>query len=559
MKPSLFNPLWLVLAVLALSWCWLLPNQTQPWLAFHRDAWAAIVLTLVSGYVLLKSPHPIAWNGLTVLTVAMLAVITMQYAVGHIHSLGVAWINAAYLLGFLLTLLAGSAWERISRFQCADLVFIAVLIASLASVALQIHQWLGFESIGPWILKPNNSRQYANMAQPNQLASLLLLGVLACAWLNHRGWLQRYAAVLFAMFLLFGVALTQSRTGWVNTALIVSALIAWRNLPHVGRLPLVAMGLMGFYAVCVLSLPVLHELFAVSGVPTEVRSIGDSARLKLWIALIEAVTMQPWFGFGWGQVGHAQFLVGLHQMMDGATLQNAHNLPLDLVLWMGVPLGLVVTTLLGRWVWQAVTHVSNIYQILMLMFLMVLGVHAMLEYPLQYAYFLLPAGLMLGALNSSLGFPILFHSPKWTGPIVVLIAATMLAVTIRDYMRVETSFYGLRFEERKIQTNIPATPPDVLVLTQWFDFITLARIDPAKTHGTKDIENATSLVKTLPSPLGFYKLAAMLAFADRPTEAQHWLQVLCKVNNPKICTIMQNRWIQESPNNPPMGAVQWVK
>jgi hypothetical protein len=157
-----------------------LPNHVPPWLGFHADAWAAIVLTLVSAYVLLKTPNATEWHGLTLLTFAMLAVVVIQYATGLIHSFGVAWTNMAFLLGLLVALLAGSAWERVSRLQCADLLFMAVVVGAVVSVGLQIHQWLDLEPAGAWILRSSGSRHYANMVQPNQLASLARLDASPC-------------------------------------------------------------------------------------------------------------------------------------------------------------------------------------------------------------------------------------------------------------------------------------------------------------------------------------------------------------------------------------------
>lgn len=558
MTPSLVRPFWFFFSVASLALCWILPNHAPPWLTFHADAWAAIVLAILSAYVLLKTPFRIEWHGVTLITLAMLAIVVLQYALGLIHSFGVAWINMAYLLGLLVAVLAGSAWERVSRLQCADFLFASVVVGALVSVGLQFHQWLGLEPIGPWILMSSGARYSANLAQPNQLASLLFLGVLGCAWLNRRGWMPAYLAILMAMYFLFGLALTESRTAWINAAFIVSTLIAGRRLPGFGRLPPVAAGLSVFYIVCILTLPVLNELFGSSGMPVELRSMSDSVRLKLWTTLIEAASLRPWFGFGWGQAGHAQFLMHIDQLIDGGTLQSAHNLVLDLVLWSGIPIGLLVSAVLTRWVWIAIRRVADVFQVMMLLFLAVLTIHAMLEYPLQYAYFLLPAGMMLGALNSSLNFRVFLNLPKWTGVVSILVVSFVLIVTIRDYMRVETSFYGLRFEQRKIQTDIPATPPDVLVLTQWFDYLTFVRMDPAQVHDDTTIMWADNLVKTMPSALGIYKLAAMMAFAGRADEAQHWQRVLCKVNLQEQCLNMKNAWATDAKKYPLMAATPWV-
>jgi len=395
------------------------------------------------------------------------------------------------------------------------------------------------------------------MVQPNQLASLLMLGLLGCAWLYKRGWLHGAPATVLAMLLLFGVALTESRTGWLNALVICSLLLLWRRLPGMARLPFVGLGLILFLLICVLALPTLHQTYSSTGTAVEVRSLGDSSRLHLWSILIEAISAKPWFGFGWGQVGHAQFLVNPEKMFDGSTVQNAHNLALDLMLWMGIPLAAGVVILLANWAYVALRQVSNVFQALMLLFVAVLVVHAMLEFPLQYAYFLLPAGLMLGSLNATLNLRVLVRTPRWTAGLVALLAGVVLAITLRDYVRVETSFYGLRFEYRKIKTDIPARPPDVWVLTQWFDYIAFARTDPAQFHAPQDIAKAEDIVTTMPSALGMYKLASMHAFANDPDQAQRWHQILCKVNHPLLCSTMRDRWAQDSQSYPALAVVPW--
>lgn len=557
MSYTLLRPFWFGFAALALSLSWLLPNHLPPWLAFHADAWSAVVLTGVAAFVLLRVRAAVGWHGLALLTAALIGVVTLQYSFGLIHQFGVAWINMAYLLGFLFALLVGSSWERATRRQCADMLFTAVVLAAVVSVGLQLHQWLDLEPVGPWILRSTGSRHYANMVQPNQLASLLFLGVLGCAWLYLRGWIHAHVAVALAMGLLFGLALTESRTGWINALLIVAAIFTQRRLPGVGRLPPVALGLAAFYALCVVSLPLINENFGTSGIPVQLRSVADNTRISIWKMLIEAAALRPWTGFGWGQIGHAQFLMSIDQMYPGASLQQAHNLILDLVLWNGIPIGLTVAVLLGWWGWQAVRRVADSFQLLMILFLVVLFAHAMLEYPLQYAYFLLPAGLMMGALNTSLDFRVAFQTSKWITGGVWLAGAAVLSVTIRDYFRVETSFYGLRFEQRKIQTSIPPVPPDVLVLTQWYDYIYFARLDPRQVHGAQDLLWASNLVRTMPSALGMYKLASMFAFADQPEEARQWLKILCKINPQPQCEIIRAKWLEQSTKHKQMAAVSW--
>lgn len=557
MSTALLRPFWLVAAAVALSLSWLLPNHTPPWLGFHADAWAAVVLTGVAAGVIWRSKST-PWPTLALLTAALIGLVGLQHVFGLIRQFGVAWINILFLTGLLLALLVGRSWERASPRQCADLLFIAAAAGAVISVGVQWHQWLGWEPLGPWILKSPGSRHFANMVQPNQLASLLLLGLLGCAWLHLRGQLNGIAAVVLAVWLLFGLALTESRTGWLNTLLIVAAFWMARRFAGMRHVSRVAIGLAGFYFLTVaFLLPTLNGFYGASGVPVAPRSIEDSPRINLWTMLIEAAALRPWTGFGWGQVSHAEFLMPIERMYPGASAQQAHNLVLDLVLWNGVPIGLAVAALLAVWAWRVVRRISDPFQLLMALFLGVLGIHAMLEYPLQYAYFLLPAGLMIGALEASVGLRPVFEAPRSLTASLLIGAAAMLTLTVRDYFRVETSFYGLRFEQRKIQTSIPPVPPDVQVLTQWRDYIHFARLEPSQVHHPEALAWASDVVRTMPSALGMYKVAAMLAFAGQPDEAQRWLQILCRINPAAQCDIVKTMWAKQSAQHAPIAAVPW--
>lgn len=540
-----------------LSLAWLLPNHTPPWLAFHSDAWSATVLTAVGLGVLWKSSSKSRWHILTFTAALFCLVPWLQYALGLISAFGTAWIDSIYLLGLLFAIQTGETWEQQSSEQPADLVFVAVLIAALVSTGLQIFQWAGLEPIGPWTLNVmGQSRFYANMAQPNQLASLLLLGLMGCSWGVYRRKLNANLATLLACFLLTGVALTESRTAWVNLVLLGLGAIVWRKkLPSV-RYLWVVMGLGVYFAVCVAMLPLLVSL-ADSGVVLEYRPLVDNARLGAWKMLFDASLQRPLTGFGWGQLASANFLVIENYPGQPGLFTQSHNLILDLILWNGYPLGLLAVAVVGWWVWKVLSLARSFSQIHLVALVVILGTHAMLEFPLQYAYFLLPFGLVAGALHTSLGFQPVFKSKQWIQIAVAATCVLVLAITIRDYFRVETSFYGLRFENRKIVTDIPSTPPDVIALTQFRDHLLFARNMPQGNVDSHELNWMVDTVTTLPSAHIMYKLAANLALNQRPDKSQKWLLRLCKTTPAPNCQAMKLTWEKESLVNSEMAAVDW--
>jgi len=540
-----------------LSLAWLLPNHAPPWNAFHSDAWSAMVLTVVGIGVVWKSRLPSRWNFLTIAVGIFCIVPWLQYALGLIPAFGTAWINSIYLVGLLFAIQTGEAWERQSPEQPADLLFNAVLFAAVVSTGLQIFQWAGLDPIGPWTLHvTGQSRFYANIAQPNQLASLLLLGLLGCSWSVYRGKLHPTLAILIACFLLMGVALTESRTAWVNLVFLSLGAIVWRKkLPSVHHL-WVIMGLGVYFAVCVAMLPLLVSL-TDSGAALEYRPLVDHARLGAWKMLFDASLQRPLAGFGWGQLAIANFLVIENYPSQPGLFTQSHNLILDLIMWNGYPLGSLAVAVVGWWVWKILVLARNFSQIHLVAFVVILGTHAMLEFPLQYAYFLLPFGLVAGALHTSLGFKPVFKSNQWVQIAIATTSVLVLAITIRDYFRVETSFYGLRFENRKIVTDIPSTPPDVIALTQFRDHLLFARNVPRGNVAPHELSWMIDTVNTLPSAHVMYKLAANLALNQRPDESQKWLLRLCKTTPAPNCQTMKLTWEKESLVNSEMAAVDW--
>jgi O-antigen ligase len=547
---------WMVFAALALSLTWLLPNHSFPWVGFHGDAWAALMLLVVGVFVLWRNKLAVGWHWMPVLVAGSVAIPLLQYVSGMTAFFGVAWINAAYLLGFALALLVGAAWEKVAPHQCADYLFVAIGVASVCSVGLQLYQLLGLAPIGPWTLNSVGTRYSANLAQPNQLASLLLLGLLGCGWGHARKFLNPYFAVSLAAFLLLGVALTESRTGWLNVTLLVVAVFFWRRLaPSHSYLKVVA-GLTVFFVACVWLAPAIND-FTGSGESIRRLSVSNDARWTAWKMFLRAAANRPLLGFGWGQLGQAQFLMLDEHTPLGANFLQAHNLILDLVLWNGIPLGLAIGGFLAWWFWTVARRLNNFAQWLLMSFVIVLGTHAMLEFPLQYAYFLLPMGMVAGCLNVTLELGLVLRTKRWLTGVVLVLAIAALTITIRDYFRAETSLYGLRFEQKKLKTSIPPTPPDVLVLTQWHDYILFARIEPRRNMSSTEFVWMRALVSTLPSAYGMYRFAAMLALNGQPQEAQKWLLRICLVTPPEQSEAIQAEWANQSRTYGEIAAIPW--
>jgi len=552
------SPFWLLNSSVALSLAWLLPNHSHPWLTFHADAWVAVMLAIVAVFVFWHNKLSVEWHWVSVVAAALVAVPLVQHAVGIIPLFGIAWINSVYLLGFLLALLMGAAWEQESAGQCADYLFLALGIASFLSVGLQLHQLFILEGAGPWILYSVGTRHSANLAQPNQLASLLMLGLVSCGWGFYRRQLGFISALVAAAFLLVGVALTESRTAWVNIAfLFISAAIWHRLLPS--RRFLWAVAALGvFFFAFVLALPTVYDLIW-DGFPARLRTDSPvkDPRWIIWSMFLKVAFHKPLLGFGWGQLHQAQLMLPNEHLDQSGMYSSAHNLFIDLIDWSGFPIGLAVSAILIGWFIAVVRRINNFSHLALFAGLGILGVHAMLELPLHYAYFLLPAGLMMGCLNTSLNLPKAFGPNRWLTGMVFVVGLAALSFTIRDYFRVETSMFGLRFEQKKIETSIPLTPPDVLVLTQWRDYMVFARMEPRSGLPASELERMRALVTSMPGNLVMYKLAVTMVYNGQPAEAQEWLKKACMFTAKEQCEKARVQWASLSLLDGRIASVPW--
>ncbi|APW40287.1 hypothetical protein RD110_26350 [Rhodoferax koreense] len=551
---------WLTVWATTLSCSWLLPNHYLPWTAFHTDAWSGLAFLGAAIVVLLRFKKPVEWHLSAVVVAVACFIPAIQHLAGLVLFAGQAWIVSLYLLGLLGALLLGQRWEQAQAGQLADGLLLAIGLASIVSVTLQLQTWLGLIDTGIfdiWTMGLSGARPYANLGQPNQLATLLLWGLLGGAWAVHTRRIGAIAFLSFAMFLLMGIALTQSRTAWIGLSFLVACTWYWRHLWRSRRLPWIATGLF----ICFWTInPLLHMLqeflgFETSGEYFRQGPQGD-LRFAAWELFSRAVTEHPWLGYGWTTVGRAQLSLAEAFPPLYPTFGHSHNLFLDFALWLGLPLGLLFSASLIWWSVRTFLKVSDAGSAILVMCLGAVGIHAMLEFPLNYAYFLLPAGAMAGILNQRGGGRV-WETPRWSFLAILTIAALLLAVVIRDYFRVESSYREARFENARIGTLPIGQPPDVIVLDQLSENINFMRYDVKEGMSTSQLDALVKVATAYPGGGRSYKVAKALALNGRASDASRWLRTVCKISDPAECAVIQQVWARDAANNPLIAAVPW--
>ena len=558
---AVMTPLWLVFWAVLFSLCWLVPVHLPPWKTFSPDAWSAFSVLVIALVVVIRTRSVLIWHSLSCLVAGLVLLPWLQFFFGLLPFVGQAWISSAYLLGFLLALIIGERWELACPSQLAHGLFMAIGLAAIASVGLQLYTWLdlaGSGVMGMWSMDWSGTRPYANLGQPNQLATLLLWGVMACLWAYLHKAIGEWVAIFTTAFLLLGIALTQSRAGFLTLTVMLVAVWFWRDLWPSRLLPRVVSGLYLY----ILMIPSLLRwlnatlLLDQNDVYVRVTQQGE-LRLSAWRLFIQAVVERPWFGYGWTEVSSAQLAVADQLPVLDGIFQQSHNLFLDLVLWTGLPIGLLVTGMLIHWFWKKLRAVRRAEEAALFLLLTAVGIHALVEYPLQYAYFLLPAGLVMGILEARLGARIVGRTPHWMLSCLWVTAALVLGVTIRDYAQVASSYNLLRLEQSIVgQGRGPmGGPPDVWALTQLREWIVVARYKAHPGMSQRELTEMTVMTHVYPAVDLIYQLATALALNGQPDEARVWLRKICKVADESQCRLGQRSWEQDSR----MAAIQWPK
>lgn len=392
---------------------------------------------------------PGLWAAFGLLAVA--ALWSMEVALPA--SLG--WSALALLAAAAAVAWHGSAEETPSS-DAIDAFCTALLAAGVASALISLVQVFapGWAD-GTFIARSGlPGRAVGNLRQPNHLSSLLMWALVAWVPLARAGrvagWrFPAHVAWPLALLLLWAVVLTASRTGIVGVLLLALWGAVDGRLGRRMRVTLVTAPL-AYLALWLVMSAWAHATGATFGGEARLAE-GDvsGSRWGIWSNTLALIAAHPWTGVGFGQFNFA-WTLSPFPGRPVAFFDHTHNLPLQLWVELGIPLGTLV--LLGLlWAlaqaavrsWRAQGDVGVGSRAAFMVVLMI-GVHSLFEYPLWYAYFLLPAAWAFGyALRRPPGSPAAAEEPVVTvagSPWPLRAAGVLLLLgsvyALQDYWRV---------------------------------------------------------------------------------------------------------------------------
>ena len=438
-------------------------------------AWIAILLACVAGPLLAFNLTPSAtlFNQLIALAGAGCLLICIEEAQPHgrvgpavwallilLCAPWVSWVwtglplslvlSATGLIGTaLLLLLAAQGLDDSARRTWFAALCWGLLIAGLLSLVVSVLQVFWPQLPDGDIIAHSGipGRAVGNMRQPNHLASLLMWSCVAAAYLADQGHLKLFGGAKALPVLLFGfvfaVVLSASRTGMLGVAILAVWGALDRKLSRASRLSLLATPLMlglAWWLMAQWASSGGHAFGAESRLASE--GAGSPERMKILSNAWELVKRNPWTGVGWGEFNLAWSMTPFPNRPI-AFFDHSHNLLMELSVELGIPACIAIVGLLLWALWGAF-RASMMAQgedavtgRCAVMLVLVIGLHSLLEYPLWYAYFLVPTALAFGL---ALAGGNRHAEPAGKMPDLLMVAGALIIVgsafAVYDYLRV---------------------------------------------------------------------------------------------------------------------------
>jgi O-antigen ligase len=519
--------------------------NTLPWRAAHSEAFAFLAVLIWGWGAARRNAVQVRLNMPILALLCMGLLIAIQYATGQIVFGGDAAILLLYVCLCSITLLIAQwhgndvAWPRILAFS--------LLLIALASALIALSQALGVWVNSGWILQyPGFRRPGANIGQPNHLGTLLVMGAASLIYLDQRLEISRSVRILLSLILLVGMGITESRTGLLSGTVLC---LWWWSRRQVFIRPLqwpwVVAGALALVAMMWMWPPLISRIQEAGPLSKGVTlNTAAGLRVEVWQQLWEAMWARPWLGWGLRGVSTALNAV-VHNYAQSSPFTYAHNIILDMMIGMGLPLAAFALCAAGVWVWRRVKNARTIESWYAVGLLVPFGIHSLFEYPFAYAYFLVPAMLAIGMLEQHSEPPVkIIISRKIVSGILISFGAVLIWASV-EYIRIEEDFGVARFEAVNLG-RIPAgyEQPNIVLLTQLKAMVATTRITPKPNMSNEEIDllrTATLRFSWVPIQNSY---ALSLALNGYPQEAIRQLKVLRAMHGEKVYGGIKANWTE---------------
>ncbi len=479
-----------------------------------------------------------------------------QYFLGVIGFRSDALLAAFYWLVFAMAVLTGSQVQRLNTTlfvgKGLQVFWLAWVVAGVVSLGMALHQWLDLSYFGLFIAEmPPRGRPFANLAQPNHLATLLLLSIAGVLYLYESRALSAGSAWLAITAFCFGLAMTESRSVLLG---MVFSLAAFEFMRRRATLRFPAWGMLALFLLYlgwVLLWPMINQLLLLDrALQSTLSRTTPGVRVIYWVSSWDAIIMKPWLGWGFGQIGMAQQATALDYPATYTFFSSTHNIGIDLLLWMGLPAFLVLAWALVRhWArCNCVVKADSGLWVAWIGLAFIAG-HAMVEFPLSYLYFLIPFGFLWGVLYQPVQWPLRNRQNGILRVVKMSFFSSLCLVFLGfftkgtlEYLSWEADAQNLRFELQRYDQVTPPFEPSWVIFDQIRVMHLVARATPDRHMSEQELAIFQRNAERHPTSVALLRYAYAAGLNGHPQAARHSLRLLCSLHTMMLCQAARLEW-----------------
>lgn len=431
--------LWLLGAMACLPF--LVPIHAAPISTFYPE-WVACVLGLAAVPAILSRRGNAQWPMIGYLPLWLTGILLVQTATGLLPYAETGLLAMLYLLWAALVMtIAATLKERLGLEAVATHLAAWLLLGAILGAGAGLLGLAGIAS--PWLM-PIDGRHaiYGNLAQQNQFAHHVWLGIASALYLAHARRLGTPVLVAALVVLLPAAALSGSRAGLLYATWIVVAGHFWNGLGGSRR----RLGIALAYLACVALLPqwvgwgdatpaarTIAELTAGGNIRPMLLQVG-------WQMFLDS----PWLGGGFGSFARESFGFAASLPAWRGVGEHAHNLVAQLLGELGLFAALGTAVAFVAWGHGVARTRSRPASGWLVALAGIALIHSLVEYPLWYAYFLGVFAVVL-ALGDERPRALRIGRMALAAP--VLLGAVVCGLLVRDYLVLQALSRPMRAQD----------------------------------------------------------------------------------------------------------------
>lgn len=476
-----------------------------------------------------------------------LLILIQPFFINYAYLDGVLFPLSTILVCFILSVIINNTDDKSKLIYYSAFGFTSV---ALLNTVFQLLQYANVSDDLWFVMTMQGNRFFGNVGQPNQLAFVYALGIVACHYLLIKAEYKRRIFTFMTLVILsIGLALTSSRGGLIlgMASFLMYVLNVRRGYSFKLFFTAVGISIIGFLLGSYLL--TIHSLYGSEDALTRLATGDNHARIELiqqaWVQFLH----HPLLGVGFGNL-LADSLDHIEQVDWFVFNIHSHNIIMQFAAEFGV-LGLGILLMAAVIVIRSYWQSRNLESSFIFVALIILGLYSLSEYPLWYTRYLIIAVFLLAVINNKT----IEVNIKFNNLFIGLMALCILGSiyyyqSYKEYHRVNTFFkyydsldsdtltVNETQEITQIQQQMLIELPSVFGFSAYKEFFIYHLLPKDNIDLEERINLGHRVLTKFLSHDILLKQALYFGLNNQPKQALHLYQGACLLDHSASCNVV---------------------